>query len=110
MKRLLTLSLLLFSFNGWAETYSCQTMVPQNFTLSRVQWTNELTQFKYQTKDSEMLYSIVRESERYIHLVRDYVDSASYMIIGKEDESYVGVFIGYESSSQVFKGSCFKVN
>ena len=108
MKLIILMSALFFSFNGWAETYSC-LMNNKNFTLSRVQWTNELTQFKYQKKEIEMLFSIVRENESHIHLVRDYVDSANYMIIGKKDGSLVGALLEHESSSEVFDGSCFKI-
>jgi hypothetical protein len=109
MKKLILISALLFSFNSWAESYSC-LMNNKNFTLSRVQWTNELTQFKYQNKEIEMLFSIVNENESHIHLVRGYVDSAHYMIIGKKDESLVTALLKHESSSEVLDGSCFKIN
>jgi len=113
MRKLLTLSLLLFSFNGWAETYSCKTTSlpnPSTFTLTRLQQTKDLVQFNEQTSNSSKLFNIVRESERYIHLLRDNDNSATYIILDKEFGEYIGVFMTPIGSPLDVLANCFEVD
>ena len=66
--------------------------------------------FQYQVRDeTPLLYSITRETADYIYLMRDKNGSASNIITGKKDNSYVGVYLEHNNSSEGFNGECFIV-
>ena len=115
-KKLILISALLFSFNGWAETYVCETKEflknTKNFTFSRLEtpsW-EEPVHFVYESKDTAaMVYKIVDEYDSHIHLAYTYPESAYYMIIGKEDNSFEGTVLGSNIvPRKPVEGSCYK--
>tara|TARA_B100001059_G_C17282186_1_gene308792 strand:+ start:65 stop:400 length:336 start_codon:yes stop_codon:yes gene_type:complete len=93
----------------FAETYSCEDDLGA-FTLKRVVYSDTFSQFQYQRNDyNPDLYSITRENENYLYLMRDYAGGASFYIIGKTDNSFVGAYLKHEDSSSVFDGKCFLI-
>ena len=108
MKKLLLVFLL--SSPLYAEIYSCVSGGSFTNTFKRVVHSESLEQFQYQVRDySPTLYSIIRETDEHLYLMRDQVGSASHFIIGKKDNSYVGVFLKHKDSSGVWDGECFLV-
>ena len=106
MKKLLLLFLISSSLH--AEIYSCKTDFLA-FTLKRVIY-SETFHFQYQTNDEiPLLYSITRETDEHLYLMRAQEGSASLLIVGKKDDSFVGVYLKHEESSDVFNGECFLV-
>ena len=112
--------ILFLSSSLYAEIYSCNsfltneegnTVGPLTSTLKRVVHSESLEQFQYQVKDnSPLLYSITIETDEHLHLMHDQNGSASHLIIGKKDNSFVGVFLKHKDSSGVWNGECFLVN
>lgn len=103
------LLLFLISSPIHAEIYSCKSD-PLTFTLKRVIYSESFQQFQYQPRDeTPLLYSITRETDEHLYLMRDQDGGASLFIVGKEDSSYVGVYLKHEESSGVFNGDCFLV-
>lgn len=108
MKKLLLVFLL--SSPLYAEIYSCVSGGSFTNTFKRVIHSESLEQFQYQVRDyPPELYSITRETDGHLYLMRDQNGSASHFIIGKKDNSFVGIFLKHKDSSGVWNGECFLV-
>ena len=97
------------SVNIFAETYSCDYGLGA-FTLKRIN-SETISQFQYQKNNySPEFYSITKETVGYIYLMDNTATGgASLYIIGKFDNSFVGVFLKHRDSSQVFNGKCYSI-
>ena len=108
MKKLLLVFLI--SSPLYAEIYSCVSGGSFINTFKRVVHSDSLEQFQYQVRNySPELYSITRETDEYLYLMRDQNGGASHFIIGKKDNSFVGIFLKHKDSSGVWNGECFLV-
>jgi|MDTB01.1.fsa_nt_gb hypothetical protein len=107
MKKLLLIALLTNPL--FAEIYSCNDDL-LTFTLKRVTYSESFEQFQYQPRnENPLLYSITRETDDFLYLMRDAGGGASHFIVGKKDSSFVGVYLKYKQSSNVFNGECFLI-
>ena len=105
MKKLLFIFLISSPIH--AEIYSCNDDL-LTFTLKRVTYSESFEQFQYQPRnENPSLYSITRETDDFLYLMRDAGGGASHFIVGKKDSSFVGVYLKHEKSSDVFNGECF---
>ena len=107
MKKLLLIFLISSPIH--AEIYSCNDGL-LTFSLKRVKYSPTLEQFQYQPRDEIPLnYSITRETDKFLYLMRDRDGGASHFIVGKKDSSFVGIYLQHEKSSNVFNGECFLI-
>jgi len=105
----ITLLCLILSTSIHAEIYFCNHDL-LTFTLKRVKYSPTLEQFQYQPSDEIPLnYSITRETDKFLYLMRDRDGGASHFIVGKKDSSFVGIYLQHEKSSNVFNGECYLI-
>ena len=116
MKKYLLILLItspLYAAPTTGEIYSCYYDFGSseiNFSLKRVIYSKTFEQFQHQVRDeAPELMSITRETDDYIHLMRDVRGAASIQIIGKKDNTWVGAYLEHNKSSKAFNGECFLV-
>lgn len=107
MKKIFLLILIL-STSIHAEIYMCNDDL-LTFSLKRVTYSESFEKFEYQPRDEKSsLYSITRETDDYLYLMRSAGGGgASHFIVGKRDNSFVGVYLKHKKSSDIFNGECF---